>query len=137
MNNKYVLAGSILGILGLLFLLWMVGTFSNEETELGAKSETYPKQSEENLALNKEMEKRYSFYKENIKKYRLGLPREMYKDLNKRIHDAPDPNGIYKSTLPKGCNALYFTPEETDEDICDLMNMRGNKNVPTARMRYD
>ena len=135
MKSKYVLAGSIFGLL--LLVLCYLFIYSEPEIDKNKQTEKYPKDEDDNdIKLNKEMEKRYTFYKENIKKYRLGLPRDMYKNLNNRIHDAPDPNGIYKSTLPKGCNALYFKPEETDDDICDLMNTQNIKTVATGRLRY-
>ena len=123
----------ILFILFMLCIIYMLFFYEYDNDDKYNNKYNDKEKYVENKQEIDEIEKRYAFYKQNINKYRLGTPKEMYKDLNNRIHQAPEPNDVYTSTLPKGCNSLYLT-KNIDDDVCDMMN---EKNViPTNRNRY-
>jgi len=125
----------VLSIFVFLFFLSISDTSTESDVYI-RNNEKYEdnKINDELLGLDEQIDKKYALYKKDIKKYRLGVPKDSYKNLNDRIHQAPDPNGVYQSTLPKGCNLMYFGKDQTDNDVCNMLN--GFDTVDTVRLRY-
>ena len=95
----------------------------NKANQPSSNQETYDNTP---MDINDKIEERYQMFREDVEKYRIGIPKSNYENLD-RIHQAPSPypSVPYKSTLPAQSN-LFIDPKNMDKEVeyCDLLNRK-------------
>ncbi len=134
MKQKILFTGIIL-ILFMLIVCLYIHIHSEDNGVIFEKDRSSEDMENKEETINDEIDKRYKEYRKHLSKYRIGVPKPNYEKLNDRIHQAPSPSDIHKSTLPKGCNKMFIKASPGDEYI-DLMN-GGRKVTYISRNRYE